>query len=281
VLRGATATTPVAPVWWFASNRAAPGVRPYRAIDTVNAVDAVCVIREGSGPEVLLDHGGASPRTTWSGLESLEPRWTLALVHRRGYPPSPSHPGTGHDFDVDASDLASLLDSRPHVVAHSYGVLGTLIAASRAPTRVRSLTLIEPPLFYLSLTTPTWPTSSSWETPCLSTALTRTPRHCASSCVSPGLQMSTRGRFPRRSPTAFIVRTADVYPERHDRLLTSFATPGFRHWWPPAVTRPRWSGFATLWPLSCAPSGSSRPAPDTSSRPRRASQISSRNSSCR
>jgi len=107
------------------------------------------VIREGSGPEVLLVHGGASPRTTWGALESLESRWTLALVHRRGYPPSPSPPGAGHDFDIDASDLAPLLELSPHVVAHSYGVLGTLIAASRAPMRIRSLTLIEPPLFYL------------------------------------------------------------------------------------------------------------------------------------
>ncbi len=107
------------------------------------------MIREGSGPEVLLVHGGASARTTWSALESLTSRWTLALVHRRGYPPSPPSPGGGHDFDVDASDLGPLLGSRPHVVAHSYGVLGTLIAASRAPTLVRSLTLIEPPLFYL------------------------------------------------------------------------------------------------------------------------------------
>jgi pimeloyl-ACP methyl ester carboxylesterase len=112
-------------------------------------VDPISVLSEGSGPEVLLVHGGASPRTTWRGLESLKPRWRLALVHRRGYPPSPSPPGAGQDFDVDAADLAPLLDSRPHVVAHSYGVLGTLIAASRTPERVRSLTLIEPPLFYL------------------------------------------------------------------------------------------------------------------------------------
>jgi pimeloyl-ACP methyl ester carboxylesterase len=54
-------------------------------------VDPISVIREGSGPEVLLVHGGASPRTTWGGLESLKPRGTLALVHRRGYPPSPPH----------------------------------------------------------------------------------------------------------------------------------------------------------------------------------------------
>jgi pimeloyl-ACP methyl ester carboxylesterase len=42
-----------------------------------------------------------------------------------------------------------MLSGRPHVVAHSYGVLGALLAAARAPGHVRSLTLIEPPLWYL------------------------------------------------------------------------------------------------------------------------------------
>jgi pimeloyl-ACP methyl ester carboxylesterase len=112
-------------------------------------MSAIAVHREGEGPEVLLVHGGASPSTTWGALAPLRARWTLALVHRRGYPPSPLPPGGRQDFDVDAADLASLLDARPHVVAHSYGVLGTLIAATRMPDRVRSLTLIEPPLYYL------------------------------------------------------------------------------------------------------------------------------------
>jgi pimeloyl-ACP methyl ester carboxylesterase len=107
---------------------------------------AITVVRNGRGPEVLLVHGGASPSTTWEALAPLSARWTLGLAHRRGYPPSP--PGQ-HDFDVDAADLAPLLDSRPHVVAHSYGVLGTLLASERRPERVRSLTLIEPPLYHL------------------------------------------------------------------------------------------------------------------------------------
>jgi pimeloyl-ACP methyl ester carboxylesterase len=110
-------------------------------------MDAIAVVREGSGPEVLLVHGGASPRSTWAGLGHLATRWQLVFAHRRGYPPSP--PGR-HDFDVDATDLDPLLRSRPHVVAHSYGVLGTLIAVGRRPERVRSLTLIEPPLFHLA-----------------------------------------------------------------------------------------------------------------------------------
>jgi pimeloyl-ACP methyl ester carboxylesterase len=112
-------------------------------------VSAIAVIRAGEGPEVLLVHGGASPRTTWSALDPLAARWTLALVHRRGYPPSPAPPGRRQDFEVDANDIEPLLAGRPHVVTHSYGSLGALIAAARAPDRVRSLTVIEPPLGHL------------------------------------------------------------------------------------------------------------------------------------
>lgn len=112
------------------------------------AVGEIVVVRDGSGPEVLLVHGGAGPRTTWGALAPLADRWTLAYVHRRGYPPSPP-PQERQDFEVDAHDLEPLLVGRPHVVAHSYGVLGTLIAAAAAPGAMRSLTLIEPPLNYL------------------------------------------------------------------------------------------------------------------------------------
>jgi pimeloyl-ACP methyl ester carboxylesterase len=109
-------------------------------------MSAITVIREGQGPELLLVHGGASPATTWSALAPLSERWTLAFVHRRGYPPSPEG---RNDFDVDAADLAPSLDRRPHLIAHSYGVLGALIAAALRPADVRSLTLIEPPLYHL------------------------------------------------------------------------------------------------------------------------------------
>jgi pimeloyl-ACP methyl ester carboxylesterase len=106
----------------------------------------ITVTREGNGPELLLVHGGASPRATWEALRPMAEHWTLVIPHRRGYPPSP--PGR-HDFDQDAADLAPLLEPRPHVLAHSYGTLGTLIAAANNPGGVRSLTLIEPPVFYL------------------------------------------------------------------------------------------------------------------------------------
>lgn len=109
----------------------------------------IAVIRQGEGPEVLLVHGGASPETTWSALGPLGSCWTLCFAYRRGFQPSPPPPGGRQDFDIDAADIEPLLDSRPHVVAHSYGTLGALLAAARRPRGVRSLTLIEPPLFYL------------------------------------------------------------------------------------------------------------------------------------
>jgi pimeloyl-ACP methyl ester carboxylesterase/GNAT superfamily N-acetyltransferase len=106
----------------------------------------IAVARDGTGPEILLVHGGASPTTTWEALKVLSPRWTLLVVHRRGYPPSP--PGR-HDFEVDAADLAPLLNPRRHVVAHSYGALGSLLAATASPHALASLTLIEPALSHL------------------------------------------------------------------------------------------------------------------------------------
>ncbi|TMK97052.1 MAG: alpha/beta hydrolase [Actinobacteria bacterium] len=109
----------------------------------------VAVTRHGEGPEILLVHGGASALTTWGALAPLGARWTLALLHRRGYPPSPPPPGGRQDWAIDAADVASQLTAPVHLAAHSYGVVGALIAAAQAPQHVRSLTLIEPPLFYL------------------------------------------------------------------------------------------------------------------------------------
>ncbi len=117
------------------------------ALEVSPNTGAIAVIRDGTGSEVLLVHGGASPARTWSGLEQLSARWTLAYAYRRGFDPSPPPPGGPQDFELDAADLVGLLDNRPHVVAHSYGAVGAVIAATRRPAQVRSLTLLEPALF--------------------------------------------------------------------------------------------------------------------------------------
>jgi pimeloyl-ACP methyl ester carboxylesterase len=109
----------------------------------------VAVLRKGCGTELLLVHGGAGPATTWRGLEPLADRWSLTIVYRRGFDPSPPPANGYQDFDEDATDLASLLHNRPHVIAHSYGAVGAVVAAIRNPARVRSLTLLEPAIYPL------------------------------------------------------------------------------------------------------------------------------------
>jgi pimeloyl-ACP methyl ester carboxylesterase len=112
-----------------------------------SSLPQVFVERTGKGPELLLLHGGAGPATTWRGLGVLHRRWTLLAVHRRGYPPSPPPPDGRQDFEIDAADIEPFLESRPHVMAHSYGALGAMIATARHPDLVRSLTLLEPAFF--------------------------------------------------------------------------------------------------------------------------------------
>lgn len=101
-------------------------------------------IRWGSGPPVLLVHGSlADGPSSWSRQRPLAERYGLRVMQRRGFGASPD--AEGEDFLIDADDVCALLAGEPsHLVAHSYGAIGALIAAARAPSCVRSLTLIEP-----------------------------------------------------------------------------------------------------------------------------------------
>jgi pimeloyl-ACP methyl ester carboxylesterase len=104
------------------------------------------VLTDGTGPRTLWVHGTMSdPARTWRRQSALAERWLLLQPARRGTPPSP--PAEGNDFAVDAQDIAGLLDAPAHVVAHSYGCIGTLIAAGRRPDNVTTLTLVEPPAY--------------------------------------------------------------------------------------------------------------------------------------
>ena len=51
------------------------------------------------------------------------------------------------DFERDAEDLAALLDQRTHLVGHSYGGVACTIVAGNQPERVRSVTLVESPIY--------------------------------------------------------------------------------------------------------------------------------------
>lgn len=103
----------------------------------------------GSGPQVVLIHGSLfSAEVTWSAQRALGERWTVLVPNRRGFGDSP--PAEGEDFEVDAGDIIELLEEPAHVVGHSYGGIVGMLAAARAPHLVRSLTVIEAPVYQVA-----------------------------------------------------------------------------------------------------------------------------------
>ncbi|MGA8218035.1 MAG: alpha/beta fold hydrolase [Solirubrobacterales bacterium] len=111
----------------------------------MSASEQIAVERFGSGPAVLFLHGGVGPELTWDRQMELAQRWSLIIPIRRGFPRSA--PARRQDFEADAEDVARLLTKRTHLVGFSYGGLGVTLAAERDPRVVRSLTLIETPLY--------------------------------------------------------------------------------------------------------------------------------------
>jgi pimeloyl-ACP methyl ester carboxylesterase len=98
---------------------------------------------------VLLVHGSVLPGwRTWGAQRPLAEHCRLVVPHRSGYPPNP--PLERIDFDVQAGEIAGLIEPGTHVVGHSYGGLIALLAAAIAAERVRSLSVIEPPAFGLA-----------------------------------------------------------------------------------------------------------------------------------
>src|SRR4051794_11761108 len=114
----------------------------------MSVFEQIAVERFGSGPAVLLIHGGAGPELTWERQMELAQRWSLIIPTRRGFPRSA--PATRQDFEADADDIDRLLTKRTHLVGFSYSGLGVTLAAERNPTMVRSLTLIEVPLYLVA-----------------------------------------------------------------------------------------------------------------------------------
>jgi pimeloyl-ACP methyl ester carboxylesterase len=112
---------------------------------TASDIDLASDERGDAGPRLMLVHGGAGPELTWARQAPLFESFRVSIPWRRGF--APSARTTLQDWQVDARDLLRLMPDGAHVVAHSFGGLAASIAASWAPQRFASLTLIEVPLF--------------------------------------------------------------------------------------------------------------------------------------
>ncbi len=102
----------------------------------------------GAAETALLVHGstswGTDPALGFGAQRPVASACRLLLMDRRGYGASAD---TSHsDYAVDADDIAGLLADigGAHLVGHSYGTAGAMLAAARSPEVVRSLTLICP-----------------------------------------------------------------------------------------------------------------------------------------
>lgn len=101
------------------------------------------------GAPAVLVHGSLTTgEEEWEAQRPLaEEGFRLVVPDRRGY--GDGAEVEGEDFLGDAQDVAELLGDGAHLVGHSYGGIGALLAAARRPDAVRSLAVAEPPAFAL------------------------------------------------------------------------------------------------------------------------------------
>jgi len=108
---------------------------------------------EGSGIAVILGHSSTASSGQWRELiKRLSGRFPLVAPDHVGYGRTPVYAGSVPLMEQEIAIVEALLRliSQPaHFVGHSYG--GTILVrtAVRQPDQVRSLTLVEPGLFYL------------------------------------------------------------------------------------------------------------------------------------
>jgi pimeloyl-ACP methyl ester carboxylesterase len=122
---------------------------------TTNSTD-LHVETWGDGTPVVLVHGSlATGAQEWEAQRPLaDDGYGLVVFDRRGYGRSAA--ATGEDFIADAADIATLLGDGAHLVGHSYGGLGALLAAAQRPEATLSLTLLEPAVTTCGLDDPAW-----------------------------------------------------------------------------------------------------------------------------
>ncbi|MET0136108.1 MAG: alpha/beta hydrolase [Kibdelosporangium sp.] len=102
----------------------------------------------GSGPPMVLVHGGTADRTRWAPVrQKLATKYTVHIMDRRGRGLSTAE---APDYSIarEAEDIAAVVAAvgeDVHLVGHSYGALGSLEAALLTSS-IGRMTLYEPPM---------------------------------------------------------------------------------------------------------------------------------------
>jgi pimeloyl-ACP methyl ester carboxylesterase len=108
---------------------------------------------EGHGKPLVLGHSSTASSGQWRALvKRMSGQYRLMAPDHVGYGLTPTYPGVIPLAKLEVAIIEALLRlaAEPvHLVGHSYGGMVLARAAIRIPDRVRSLTLIEPTLFYL------------------------------------------------------------------------------------------------------------------------------------
>ena len=110
----------------------------------------------GTGDPAVFVHGSFSwGLDTFAEQRALADRFHVVLLDRAGFGDSPAEEVVGWPTDMD--NLIELLDefNGAHLVGQSYGAVVSLLAAGRRPDLVRSLVVIEPPLYAIAADEPT------------------------------------------------------------------------------------------------------------------------------
>lgn len=101
----------------------------------------------GTGPTLLLVHGGTGDRTRWTALfPYLASHHTVCAMDRRGHGTSGNSPD--YSLQKEVEDVIAVVNSRPgqvSVLGHSFGGVVALEAASRTD-KISRLVLYEPPV---------------------------------------------------------------------------------------------------------------------------------------
>ncbi|GAC1430063.1 MAG: hypothetical protein NVSMB68_02330 [Thermoanaerobaculia bacterium] len=118
-------------------------------ISRVRSKDGTLIAVEcaGSGPSLIVVHGGTGDRTRWTPMfPLLSSRFSVCAMDRRGH--GASADSADYSLQKEAEDVAAVVDSRPgtvFVLGHSYGGVSAL-EATFLTTRISKLVLYEPPV---------------------------------------------------------------------------------------------------------------------------------------